>query len=329
MLSVGLLAAASASLSLAVHPPIPGTELRHIAVPDPVLGRRNRTYEVMYPSLPATSTPLPAIFYFHGQSGTLADSNSFAELGEATGQFMTIAAKGLSEGLPDSSAWTVGAEGRADVCTQDCEAVVFPSCTRAGRVSRCNWATCYSDLAFIQLLLAEVRRDFAVDSSRFYAVGASNGAMLALHLAEALPGRFRAVVPWYGAYLRGQLPAAGLNGTSLLLLQGGKDRTIPEQGGESEDHYLYESSNATASAFGAANGCSATLEPLVHPFDNHPPHACVSRASCQHGIRVVFCDFPTQEHGFWPTWAESMTWWFLRTQVGAPPAARSVPAERG
>jgi len=308
--------------------PTPGTLLRHILVPDPDprLGHRNRTYEVTIPKVPVGEQKLPVLFYFHGQSGTLVDSNSFAELGEATGQFVTVAAKGLSEGV-GSAAWSVGTEGRTDVCTEQCEAVVFPSCERVGRVSACNWATCFSDLAFIRLLLAEVTRDFdVVDSARFYAVGASNGAMLSLHLAAAMPGTFKAVVPWYGAFLKGQLPPAGaLEGTSLMLLQGGRDETIPEQGGESYDHYLYESSNATVAAFATANGCEADeTRPFTPPFDNHPPHSCVQRVGCKHGAAVLFCDFPTQQHGFWPTWAESMSWWFLRTHT--PPQARAVGA---
>ena len=307
--------------------PTQGTLLRHIVVPDPDprLGHRNRTYEVTVPSMPVGKQKLPVLFYFHGQSGNLASSNSFAELGEATGQFVTVAAKGLSEGLVDSSAWSVGTEGRTDVCTDECEAEVFPSCARVGRVSACNWATCFSDLAFIQLLLAEVARAFdaVVDSARLYAVGASNGAMLSLHLAAAIPGTFKAVVPWYGAYLKGQLPPAGaLEGTSLLLLQGGRDVTIPEMGGESYDHFLYESSNATVAAFATANGCTTDeTKRVTPPFDNHPPHSCVQRVGCKHGAAVLFCDFPTQQHGFWPMWAESMTWWFLRTQT--PEAERA------
>ena len=259
--------------------------------------------------------PLPVLFYFHGQGGTLAESNSFAALAEATGQLVTVAPKGLSEGTVDGAAWSVGTEGRTDVCTKECEPVTFPSCVTVGKAARCNWATCYSDVAFVKLVLEEVRRDFDVDSSRFFAVGASNGAMLSLHLAAELPGAFAAVVSWYGAYLQGQLPpAAALNGTSLLLLQGGKDETIPEAGGQSYDHYLWESGNATASTFAAGNGCQPDVTvPYAMPFDDHPPHTCTRHLDCLRGSRVVFCDFPTQTHGFWPVWAELMTWWFLRT----------------
>ena len=310
-------------LAVAVTPtnaspnPNPGTVVKRILVPDPDprLGQRNRTYELTVPASPVTRL-LPVLFYFHGQSGSLGDSTSFAELGQATGQYITVAAKGLSEGTP-GAAWAIGAEGRNDVCAKGCEAVIFPSCVKVGRISKCNWATCYSDLAFIKLLLTEVRRELSVDSDRFYAVGASNGAMLSLQLAAELPGVFAAVVPWYGAYLKGLLPRPQLlNGTSLLLMQGGEDVTIPEAGGESEDHYLYESSSATAAAFASANGCEAdTTAPFVHPFDNHPPHSCVSRVNCKTGATVLFCEFPTQGHGFWPRWAESMTWWFLRSQL--------------
>ena len=238
MLALSLLGQATPS------PYLPGAQVRHILVPDPdpLLGHRNRTYEVTVPTAPANGAPMPVLFYLHGQSSDLQGSRTFAELGEASGQFVTVAPKGLSEGIADAAAWEVGAEGRTDVCANGTQAVIFPSCVKAGRVSRCNWATCHSDLAFMRLLLEEVRRDLAVDPARFYASGCSNGAMLALHLAAELPGAFAAIVPWYGTYLKGQLPndARLLAGTSLLYMQGGRDTTIPEAGGESYDHYLYE-----------------------------------------------------------------------------------------
>ena len=149
------------ALVAAGSPYLPGAQLRHILVPDPdpLLNARNRTYEITVPTAPADSAPLPVLFYFHGQSSDLAGSRGFAELGEASGQYVTVAPKGLSEGIADAAAWEVGAEGRTDVCANGTEAVIFPSCIKAGRVSRCNWATCHSDLAFVKLLLDEVRRD--------------------------------------------------------------------------------------------------------------------------------------------------------------------------
>ena len=102
----------------------------------------------------------------------------------------------------------------------------------------------------------------------------------------------------------------------MLYLQGGRDTTIPEAGGESYDHYLYESSAASVGAFAAGNGCAQNATaPFVAPFDAHPPHACTARVGCERGAKVVFCDYPTQTHGFWPTWGEEITWWFLRTQL--------------
>ena len=123
--------------------------------PSPQLGAYQRTYMLGLPdgynATNAAGRKFPLLLYFHGQGGAFkTDAADFAKLGAESG-FITVAPKGMADGGPSASvAWSVKAEGRRDVCTKQCEAVVFKSCrnTQPPRVSDCNWATCYDDAHF-------------------------------------------------------------------------------------------------------------------------------------------------------------------------------------
>ena len=209
-------------------------------------------------------------------------------------------------------AWSVKAEGRTDVCTSECTPTVFTSCHTVDRISPCNWATCYDDVFFVKQLLATLKAELQIDDQHIYATGPSNGGMLADYLATQLPGVFAAVAPWYGAFLKNMLLKPPLKKVSLISLHGLKDQTIPAAGGESYDHYLYYSENTTVLEWAIENGCSTELVKVATPFDDQPMmHTCVEHPHCSSGATVMYCYFPNQGHGFWPKYAEKLTWWFF------------------
>lgn len=67
----------------------------------------------------------------------------------------------------------------------------------------CGYArrTAVDDIGFVAALLDELGRALPVDTRRVYAIGFSNGAMLAHRLAFEMPNRFAAVAPVAGAWL--------------------------------------------------------------------------------------------------------------------------------
>ena len=280
--------------------------------PDARLGAYQRTYMITVPDTYNGTTATPLIIYFHGQYGSFkSDSAGFAALGLKKG-YITVAPKGMEDGHPGDTSWSVKAEGRTDVCTAECTPVVFTSCKIVDRISRCNWATCYDDVFFVKRLLATLKSELQIDNQRIYATGPSNGGMFSDYLATQLPGVFAAVAPWYGAFLQNMLLRPPLKGISLLSLHGLKDKTIPAAGGESYDHYLYYSENSTVLEWAIENGCSTKLVRVTTPYDNQSMvHTCIEHPSCSSGATVMYCYFPNQGHGFWPNYAEELTWWFF------------------
>ena len=284
--------------------------------PDPRLGAYRRTYMITVPDAYDGTAATPLLIYFHGQYGSFdKDSAGFAALGLQKG-YITVSPKGMDDGHPGDTSWSVKAEGRTDVCTSECTPTIFTSCTIVDRISSCNWATCYDDVFFFKQLLATLKAELQIDDKHIYATGPSNGGMFTDYLATQLPGVFAAVAPWYGAFLRNMLLKQPLKRVSLISLHGLKDTTIPAAGGESNDHYLYYSENTTVLEWAIENGCSTELVKVKTPFDNQPMvHTCVEHPNCSTGATVMYCYFPNQGHAFWPTYAESLTWWFFSNKT--------------
>ena len=95
--------------------------------------------------------------------------------------------------------------------------------------------------------MTQIQNELCVDQGQIYLSGSSNGAMFGYELVSRLP-IFAGFVPWYGAFLANMLrppPALAVRPTTLMHMQGLRDRTIPPAGGESADHWLYVSMNAT------------------------------------------------------------------------------------
>ena len=112
------------------------------------------------------------------------------------------------------------------------------------------------DVGFIRSLLDTLRREYPVDSTRIFATGISNGAMLAHRLACDLPGVFAAIAPVAGA-----MPAAIADGcrratVSMIAIQGTGDRLVPYEGGTiGAARGAVLSARATAAHWAAAAGC--------------------------------------------------------------------------
>jgi len=300
-----------------------GSTFRDVDVTDPDarLGEYSRQYKVSIPNGYDTSKPMPLLFYFHGQDGgDKSEDDKFVTIGNQEG-FVVVSPKGMADGAKrygtcagTSTAWNVGNAGRLDICTKECQPALHISCLHTANVSNCNWATCYDDFHFFRTILASVKSQLCLDVSRIYATGASNGGMLLYSLQAQLPkGTFAAIVPWYGAFLLNmhQKPPSG---TPVLHFHGLEDKTIPAEGTYAYQYY-YTPLNETLEGFARENGCNLDAPLLNVPtaWDDKVKgfaHMCVKFQSCQSGV-VARCLFPNQAHGFWPNWAEQLTWWFM------------------
>jgi len=128
------------------------------------------------------------------------------------------------------------------------------------------------DVSFLGKVLDQVQRDPAIDQTRAYISGFSNGAAMALRAATELPNRFAAVAPVSNALL---VPVARRpTPPSLLLIWGTADPLNPIAGGEVKragQSYMRPSAAQTLRAWGTALGCSereslAMLAPGIEEY---------------------------------------------------------------
>jgi polyhydroxybutyrate depolymerase len=124
-----------------------------------------RSYILHVPPQYDGKTPLPLVIALHGFGGdaaSFANFTGFSKEADAEGFFVVY-----PQGLEGS--WNAG------------------SCCRPSSQK------IYDDVGFIQTVLAQLKSDLAVNDSRVYVVGESNGGMLAYRLACELPQDFAAI----------------------------------------------------------------------------------------------------------------------------------------
>lgn len=118
------------------------------------------------------------------------------------------------------------------------------------------------DLAYLHAVLADVRRRFAVDSARVFAVGSSNGGFMAHRWACAPQGDLRGIVSISGAAPGpDDLPCTPAVPVSVLEVHGTRDPIIRYLGGSRGPGARYSSAEETFAAWRQAQGCAG--EPAV------------------------------------------------------------------
>jgi predicted esterase len=138
----------------------------------------------IYPP-PDTSVPAPVLFYFHGYSGDVEDSDTRR-------RFQTY--------FPE--AVVVYAEGRYPYNSEQPEAgwrIRFPYINTVCGENE--------DLIYVDLIMAHLRSHYVVDENRVYASGHSSGAFFTLALMELKPDLFKGFA-MLGAYSRYRVDAS-------------------------------------------------------------------------------------------------------------------------
>jgi polyhydroxybutyrate depolymerase len=129
------------------------------------------------------------------------------------------------------------------------------------------------DVGFLRDMLGEVKRRYAVDAKRVYAVGVSNGGFMAHRWACEPGGDVRAFVSISGAASgKGDYRCAPSVGVSVLELHGDADEVVRYGGGLMNDHE-HPSSRATIDEWKRLNGCAADAKPeheLYSPLFEFP-----------------------------------------------------------
>lgn len=312
-----------------------------LTVNDPELGHIERRVLVVVPE-DAAEIPKPLVLGFHGQGHAPEDwgpADSFNELAFASHWVMAYPV-GLHENA--DSTWNCGTAGDNSTCLPNTTGTQCKdSCSKLGRCGRCNWASCYDDVAYIQQMLAKLESLLCLNTGHYFVVGESNGAMFIHHLLAELPGRFKAAAPAFGLPLLGYVVGGDYQllaqqekarTTSLLLLHDRTDTTIPwqvcdalvscygpclilwfAQGGPSSDGWIYESRDRTVGVWGAIHKCHTAKGMLrvTTPQDGGPTNlACWDYQGCEQRVRRCMYD---GGHGDWPDQprADELVWAFF------------------
>jgi len=269
---------------VATSAPVPSAGCRSRSVAPVSLEHRtlpgsDRWYLVTVPTAHDGTTPLPVVLDFHGLS-------EGADLHSHTSQLGPYAeAHGFIAVFPNGTGSPVHWDVRLD---------------RAAN----------PDLVFVDQLLDQLESDLCVDTSRVYATGFSNGALLSSTIACALADRITAVAPVAGlvAPERCQparpVPVRGFHGTvdPILLFNGGVGGRLGNvlAGGSTQETPIPEADlhgkgyPANAAAWATRNGCTG------EPTDTDRTPTVIERTwTCPAGAAVVL-DLEVGAGHSWP-----------------------------
>jgi polyhydroxybutyrate depolymerase len=238
----------------------PGTTSEHEFRP----GLLKRSYRLYVPASYQQGKPLPLLVALHGGLGTgkaMAEVSGFDRVADA---------RGLIVAYPDGlgRAWNAG------------------SCCGKPMENRVD------DVGFMKALVADVSSKVAVDTSRVYGAGFSNGAMLVHRVACEAPGTFTAIAAVAGGIMVKDCSAT--QGTPTLLIQGRDDPRIPWDGGEFEGNYRPSIADIVTT-LGKRNRCSGG-ETVV---SENETVSCRKLGGCAGGNEVQWCGLKGVGHQ-WP-----------------------------
>ena len=244
------------------------------------IGDLERGYEFFRPAGCTERNPLPLVIVLHGANAfglIISMYTGFNDLAEKH-HFMVL--------YPDSYGpyWN---DGRVDMDSAAFTAGV-------------------DDVRFISMLVDFISFRHPVDRHKIYVAGFSNGGMMALRLAIAMPERLAAVASVSGLLPKNLAQLSPRWQVPVLMIHGTGDRTVPWAGGKlkggNKTHGEVLSVVDTALYWARNNGCREPAElkmlPDVDPDDGTMAFQ-VSYGCCNPGSEVMLVAIQGGGHT-WP-----------------------------
>ncbi|WP_347988517.1 alpha/beta fold hydrolase [Methylomonas sp. AM2-LC] len=241
------------------------------------IGGRTRSYLV---HIPPKSGPLPVVINLHGGGGNAQQHRETTGMDAAADHDGYIAVYPNGSGLLSERllTWNAG------------------NCCAYAQTQGID------DVGFISALLGDLEKRANIDSHRIYAVGHSNGGMMAHRLGEALPERITAIASIAGSHV----PTAA-NGRAIPVLHihseddpralyyGGLGPPFPLTG----TRVFHPSVNAALSEWVRHDGCNSV--PTEVAFKSNGTHTArkLVYENCFDGAQVVLWKLTSAGHG-WP-----------------------------
>jgi polyhydroxybutyrate depolymerase len=271
-LAVGLLVAACSSNDKSSISPHAGATGKPATTTAAQIGMTHGTLQVGGTSrsyrlyVPEAVGPLALVVALHGGLGSgdqLADTSQFEPLAERE-HFVVV--------FPDG----VGATWNAGTC---CGTAV----TRKS-----------DDVAFLKSLVGELARKVSIDRARVFAVGHSNGAMMAFRLGCEGSDVFSAVVPVAGSLEIDRCAPA--KAVALLAIHGDADRNHPIDGGTGDrsiSNVSYRSMSTSLVMWTVAMGCTSSSDAVTGPIRT------TTWTGCRQGVAMRYSVIAGADHP-WP-----------------------------
>ena len=234
-----------------------------------VVGSRERTYRVHLPPAYSKSEPLPMVLALHMYSGTgrmMEWITHFNQVADQNG-FIVVYPDGYKNSWADGSNQFAADQAHID------------------------------DIAFISTLIDKLTADIAVDPTRIYATGFSNGGFMALRLACVLPDRIAAVAVVAASLPKNIFPdCKPLLPMPVMMIHGTADQSVPWNGSPE-----YVSVPEMVSYWVGVNGCNSTPNTTLDP-DRVIDGTHIRRRSyseCKNDAEVVLDIIENGSHA-WP-----------------------------
>jgi dienelactone hydrolase len=179
---------------------------------------------------------------------------------------------------------------RSNLCYRD-------TCTdKSDCADICSWGPCNDDASMVHSLLDQIEEEFCVDTSRVYAGGESNGAMMTWQMGtDSRAARFAAMSATIGLTHHGYDFLPAVLPMPIMGIWGQNDRTIPPGGtstmgfSQSSDGWFYTTGRQITSDWAAAHGSDVSRSPSTYrtSADGQKRLACTAWS----GSDVVDCRF--------------------------------------
>ena len=159
------------------------------------------------------------------------------------------------------------------------------------------------DVGFIAGLIDDLAARYRVDRGRVYAAGFSNGGMMALRLAVAIPEKLAAVSSVSGLLPRHLSFLSPSRPVPVMIIQGTDDPIMPCEGGKlTRKHGEVLSAVDTADYWSSRDGCSGPVGVQMLPDRDQEDGTVVFRAAyaCKNpGMEVMLVTIQGGGHT-WP-----------------------------